>query len=267
MATKGSRKGNPSYSGATLDTTTSDVKRDDLKPPPEPIGRVLFVATSQDAFADNDAKPAGARLDEIATLYLALQDANYAVEFASPGGGAIPLDPTSALGDALTPDAARFAGNPDAMHALEGSKHVEDISSADSYDAIFIPGGHGIMFDGPDNNHLQKLLADFSAKGRVVSAVGHGPAALTGAKLQDGSWLVHGRKVTGFSNSEERAAGKDKDVPFLLEDKLKEQGASYSAAADGKPHVVTDGKLVTGQNPASSKGVAEAVIRAVKQQK
>lgn len=229
------------------------------------VGRVLLVATSHDKLGDT-GKPAGCWWEEVASPYYAWRAKGYEVTIASIKGGKIPFDPASAEGDFKTEEAATFMDDKEAQEAVNNSKSVAELlgSAAEHYDAIFLPGGHGIAFDGPTSKELKQLVEAFWAGNKIVSAVCHGPNGLVSACGPDGNPIVKGRKVTGFANTEEVAVGKDKAVPFLLEDKLKELGGLFERSdADWASYVVSDGKLITGQNPGSSKALAEAVIAAI----
>eukprot|EP00887_Chlorella_sp_A99_P004857 scaffold4.g4857.t1 len=188
----------------------------------------------------------------------------YQVDVASVKGGEIPFDPASKEGDLATPQARAFLQDKAAREAVRSSLPLAEVH-ADAYDAVFLPGGHGVMWDLPGNEALRRLLEEMWAAGKVVSAVCHGPAGLVDARDAGGEPLVKGRAVTGFSNAEEEEVKKAKIVPFLLEaraagapaggacDKLKELGADYSAARPWAPYALASGRLVTGQNPASSR--------------
>lgn len=223
--------------------------------------KVLLVATSHDKLGDTDQKT-GAWLEEIAAPYYVFKGAGMDVTLASVKGGAIPLDDASMADPFYTADAKKFKEDSEAWSALCNSKPLADINPSD-YAAVFVAGGHGIVYDGPASGDLSRVLSGIAAEGGVVSAVCHGPAGLVGAKGPDGKPLVSGKKVTGFSNSEEEAVQKTNVVPWLLADKLKELGGSYECGADWAVHVVTDGKLVTGQNPGSSEATAKAVLAAL----
>lgn len=183
---------------------------------------------------------------------------------ASPKGGEAPLDPNSV---------EMFKTDQSSMEFLEKKKHVWQntaklasfLGKADQFDAIFYPGGHGPMFDLPVDADSQKLIAEFATKGKVVSAVCHGPAAFVNVKLPDGKHLLNGKTVTGFTNKEEEQVGLTKAVPFLLEDALRKVCGNFVAADEPwAEKVVVDGKLITGQNPASAKGVGEAIVQAMR---
>lgn len=228
-------------------------------------GRILVVATNHTKLSDG--RETGSWVEEIATPYYIWKQHGYEVILASIKGGKVPFDPSSTSGDFLTKEAAAFLNDPTTMDLVASTKSIAEILSAPedlkSFDALFIPGGHGIVFDGPPSKELQDLIAMFWSNNKVVSAVCHGPAALVEAKTSDGKPLVQGRRVSGFTDSEERGVGKDEAVPFLLESKLKELGCSFERADDWHPFAVRDGNLITGQNPMSSGKVAEFVAEAI----
>lgn len=210
--------------------------------------KILFVVTSAGAMRNGAAT--GLWLEEFATPYLAFVEAGYAVTVASPRGGDAPIDPRS---DERKPewDAARAA--------LRATRAIETVDASE-FDAVFMPGGHGTMFDLPNNARLMALLGAFADADKVIAAVCHGPAALVGAKRGDGRYIVDGKTITSFLDDEERAAQLDKEMPFLLERALREQGAHFKTAPLWSDHVERDGTLITGQNPASSASTARAVI-------
>jgi putative intracellular protease/amidase len=214
--------------------------------------RVLIVVTSH-AVIPSSGKPTGLWFEEFSTPYLAFREAGLDVTVASTQGGAAPIDPRSLL----VP-----AGAEEAYAALQQTAAVEQLDAGD-YDAIFFPGGHGTMFDLPENQGLQRLLRDFAEADKVIAAVCHGPAGLVGATYADGSPLVAGKTVTAFTNAEEDAAQFTQDMPFLLETRLRELGAKFVAGADWSDHIEQDGNLITGQNPQSSASIAQALVRAL----
>lgn len=216
---------------------------------------VVMVVTSS---AQIDAShPTGLWLEEFAVPYLEFRAAGFSVTAASVKGGKAPVDPRSNP----TPQQARVWA--DAIQALERTEALTGFD-ASTYDAVFLPGGHGTMFDLPENAALQKLLNEFAQSNKVIAAVCHGPAGFVGAKGADGKPLVAGKTMTGFSNSEERAAQMDGLMPFLLETKLRDLGANVVVKPDWTDHVQRDGNLITGQNPQSSRSAALAVIEAVR---
>jgi len=220
---------------------------------------ILIVLTSHDKLGDTGEKT-GFWLEEFAAPYYVLKDAGATLTLASPKGGQPPLDPKSDLPDFQTELTKRFNSDPVAQAELANTKKLADLS-ADGFDAIFYPGGHGPMWDLADNATSIALIEAFVKAGKPVSAVCHAPVALANARGKDGEYLVKGKQVTAFTNTEEAAVGLTTVVPFLVEDRLKERGGIFSKAADWVPYVQVDGKLVTGQNPASSGPVAEALLK------
>ncbi|MEN9362672.1 MAG: hypothetical protein RL095_4207 [Verrucomicrobiota bacterium] len=216
------------------------------------LATVLIVVTSADKLPGG--KATGLWLEEYALPYQLFRQAGCRVVVASPKGGAAPVDAGSL---------AAGEGHPEwqeARQELLKTRILKELAET-RYDAIFIPGGHGATVDLPVDPSLLALLARHAEAKRPLAAVCHGPAALVGVRLADGKALVAGRRVAAFSDAEEKAVGLDKAVPFLLETRLRELGAKYSSAALWQPHVESDGFLVTGQNPASSRGCAEALLK------
>lgn len=220
--------------------------------------KVLIVLTSHDKLGDT-GKKTGFWLEEFATPYYVLADAGADITLASPKGGQPPLDPKSDEADSQTAATERFKSDAAAQTALANTVKLSDISP-DDYDAVFYPGGHGPLWDLAEDRHSIALIEAMYATGKPVAAVCHAPATLRNTKAPDGSPLVKGKSVTGFSNTEEDAVQLSGVVPFLLEDELRAKGANYSKADDWHPHAITDGNLITGQNPASSELVARAVL-------
>lgn len=220
--------------------------------------KVLMVLTSHERLGDSDHKT-GFWLEEFAAPYYVFKDAGCAITLASPGGGQPPLDPRSDDPEARTPATERFRQDPAARDALATTVKLEDLQP-DNFDALFYPGGHGPLWDLAENGESIALIEAFFSSGRPVGAVCHGPAVLRHA-FSAGEPLVRGRNVTGFSNSEEEAIGLTSVVPFLVENMLRNNGARYSCAENWQAHVVCDGHLVTGQNPASSEETARALLR------
>ena len=218
--------------------------------------KILMVLTSHDRLGDT-GKKTGFWLEEFAAPYYVFKDAGADVVLASPKGGQPPLDPSSDTEDAQTDATRRFKQDDAAQKALASTEVLSSIS-ADDFDAIFYPGGHGPLWDLAEDRDSRALIEAFAARDRPVGAVCHAPAVFRHTRTADGQPLVAGRKVTGFTNTEEEGAGLTDVVPFLVEDMLKANGAAYRKGDDWAPFVVVDGKLVTGQNPASS---AEAALR------
>jgi putative intracellular protease/amidase len=221
--------------------------------------KILFVLTSHDRLG-NTGEKTGFWLEEFAAPYYVLKDAGAAITLASPQGGQPPLDPKSALPENQSEYTERFRHDPEAQAELANTKKLAEVT-ADDFDAVFYPGGHGPMWDLTDNAASLALLEAFVKAGKPVGAVCHAPAALVNVRGQDGEYLVKGRRLTGFSDAEEEAVGLAAVVPFRLEARLKERGGIYSKAANWSPHVQVDGKLVTGQNPASSGPAAAALLK------
>ncbi|MCC6073495.1 type 1 glutamine amidotransferase domain-containing protein [Massilia sp. GCM10020059] len=220
---------------------------------------ILMVLTSHDKLGDT-GKKTGFWLEEFAAPYYVFKDAGAKITLASPKGGQPPLDPKSDEPDAQTEATKRFKSDPDGQKALANTVPLGDVSDKD-YDAVFYPGGHGPLWDLATDQRSIKLIEDMYADGKVVAAVCHAPAALLNASGPDGSPLVRHKRVTGFTNSEEEGVQLTDIVPFLLEDALLENGGRYSKGPDWEPYIITEGSLVTGQNPASSEAAAKEVLR------
>ncbi|WP_373473749.1 type 1 glutamine amidotransferase domain-containing protein [Sphingorhabdus lacus] len=219
---------------------------------------ILMILTSHDELGDT-GKKTGFWLEEFAAPYYVFRDAGATITLASPKGGQPPLDPKSDAPDAQTPATERFKADLEANAQLAATHKLSEIDVA-AYDAVFYPGGHGPMWDLANDSDSIALIQDALAAEKPVAAVCHAPAALKNVKNADGTPLVKGKTVTGFSNSEEDAVGLSDIVPFLLEDTLKEQGGEYSRGDDWAVHVVEDGLLITGQNPASSEEAAKRLL-------
>jgi putative intracellular protease/amidase len=224
--------------------------------------KILMVLTSHDRLGDTGQKT-GFWLEEFAAPYYVFSDAGADVTLASPKGGQPPLDPKSYRPDAQTEAVVRFSHDSSAKVALANTVKLS-IVSADDYDAVFYPGGHGPMWDLAEDPDSIALIEATYAAGKPVAAVCHGPGAFRHARTADGSPLVQGKSVTGFANTEEEEVGLTGVVPFLVEDMLRENGGKYSKAENWQPYVVTDGHLITGQNPASSEAAARALLRQFK---
>lgn len=221
--------------------------------------KILMVLTSHDQLGSSGLKT-GFWLEEFAAPYYVFKDAGASLTLASPLGGQPPLDPKSDEPSAQTTATARFRADTAANALLASTVRLADVKAED-YDAVFYPGGHGPLWDLAEDTHSIALIEALARAGKPVSAVCHAPGVLRHAKNADGTPLVQGRKVTGFTNSEEAAVQLSDIVPFLVEDMLKARGGDYTKAGDWQPYVVTDGMLVTGQNPASSELAAKAVLK------
>nr|WP_269448703.1 type 1 glutamine amidotransferase domain-containing protein [Metabacillus kandeliae] len=209
-----------------------------------------MVVTTADKMNNGDST--GLWLSEFGEAYIEFKKAGYDITVASPLGGKAPVDDRS-LAEEKNEEILSSAS------LLEETIKMDTLNSSD-FDAIFLPGGHGTMFDLPDNLKLQELIKELFEAGKPVAAVCHGPAGLTGAYLTDGTPLVKGKRVTGFTNEEEKATGLDIHMPFLLETKLREMGAKFEDSPEWSEHVVVDGNLMTGQNPQSTSAAAKAMI-------
>lgn len=221
--------------------------------------KILMVLTSHDRLGDT-GKKTGFWLEELAAPYYVFQDAGADITLASPLGGQPPLDPKSDEPDAQTEATRRFRADKAAMQALASTRTLASVR-ADDFDAVFYRGGHGPLWDLAESRDSAALIEAMLAAGKPVAAVCHAPGVLRNVKTPEGAPLVRGKRVTGFANSEEEAVGLTKVVPFLVEDMLKGLGGVYSKGADWQPHVVTDGLLVTGQNPASSAPGGQALLQ------
>ncbi|MEN3112130.1 type 1 glutamine amidotransferase domain-containing protein [Uliginosibacterium paludis] len=229
-----------------------------------PALKILVILTSH---ATAGTQPTGVWLEEFTTPYYAFADAGAQVEVASIAGGAVPIDPHSIEAAGKNPASVERYLKDEALRArLASSKQLDGLHAAD-YDAVFMPGGHGTMWDLPDSAALARLLSEAWGEGKVVAAVCHGPAGLVNVKDEKGQPLVAGRRVAAFTNTEEVAAGMDKTVPFALETRIRSLGARYESGPDFQPFALRDGRLVTGQNPASSARVAELVLQALREGK
>ncbi|MHC8411898.1 type 1 glutamine amidotransferase domain-containing protein [Pseudomonas sp. Hz4] len=224
--------------------------------------KILMVLTSHDQLG-NTGKKTGFWLEEFAAPYFAFKDAGAQLTLASPMGGQPPLDPKSDEPDAQTAATERFRKDSAAKSALASTALLSS-ARAEDYDAIFYPGGHGPLWDLTEDKISIALIEAFYKSGKPVAAVCHAPGVLRDVKGADGQPLVKGKRVTGFTNSEEEAVQLTDVVPFLVEDMLKEKGGVYSKGADWASYVLTDGLLITGQNPASSEAAAEALLAKLK---
>ncbi|MBW1757805.1 MAG: type 1 glutamine amidotransferase domain-containing protein [Deltaproteobacteria bacterium] len=224
--------------------------------------KILMVLTSHEDLGDTGEKT-GFWLEEFAAPYYVLRDAGAEITLASPKGGQPPLDPKSNADDAQTDATRRFKKDADAQKALATTRKLSDMVH-DRYDAIFYPGGHGPLWDLANDADSKRLIEAFVANDRPVGAVCHAPAVFRHTQAADGKPLVSGRRVTGFTNTEEAAVGLTDVVPFLVEDMLQSNGGIYEKGADWGSHVVVDGKLITGQNPASSEESAQELLKLLK---
>ncbi|EYD74961.1 ThiJ/PfpI family protein [Rubellimicrobium mesophilum DSM 19309] len=241
-----------------------------------PTPKVLVVASSHDRMGSTDHRT-GVWLEELATPYYALLDGGADVTLASIKGGPIPWDPRSLPAEAgvgpgeepeeqqddVPASVQRFLADERATSLAQDTPALARVD-ADAFDAIFLPGGHGVMWDAADDEALARIVGSLFDWGKVVAAVCHGPAGLVRATRQDGRPIVEGLRVSGFTNTEEEAAGLTAVVPFLLEDRLRELGGRFERGPDFQPFAVRDGTLITGQNPQSSDLVASQLLEAVR---
>jgi len=220
--------------------------------------KILLIATSHDKMGNTGSKT-GVWLEELATPYYIFKEAGAYITLASPNGGPVPVDPKSQSIMMVTGNTKRFTGDLEAMDFLSRSVPLEEVKAND-YDAVFLPGGHGPLWDIATNPIVKRLLEIFNAEGKPIGAVCHGVAGLLSLQNDTGELLVKGRRVTAFSNSEEESAGLTHVVPFLLENELFSLGALYSKGANYLSYVVDDDNIITGQNAASSKEAANKLL-------
>lgn len=221
--------------------------------------KILIVLTSHERLGDTGEKT-GFWLEELAAPYYVFKDSGYEVVLASPKGGQPPLDPKSNEKDFQTETTRRFEADSEALTALASTIKLAEIAHAE-FDAVFYPGGHGPLWDLAENPCSIALIENFILANKPVAAVCHAPGVLRHVKGSNDGYLVSGKQVTGFTNTEEEGVGLTHVVPFLVEDMLKRNGGHYSKGDDWQSYVVTDGLLVTGQNPASSEAAAHALLK------
>jgi putative intracellular protease/amidase len=220
--------------------------------------KILMILTSHDQLGTTGRKT-GFWLEELAAPYYAFKDAGAEIVLASPKGGQPPLDPKSDEPSAQTDFTTRFKADAAANVQLANTVRLDSVNQAD-FDTVFYPGGHGPLWDLAEDRDSIALIEAFLAANKPVAVVCHAPGVLRHVKNADGTPLVQGRQVTGFTNTEEDAVGLTDIVPFLVEDELKAQGGVFSRTDDWGVHVVTDGLLTTGQNPASSEAAAKVLL-------
>lgn len=218
--------------------------------------RVLIVVTNTTEMGAD--KPTGYWLSEVSHPWAEFIDAGFEVEFASPAGGHAPIDPRSF--DLSDEDNRRLWESLETVEALATTTAIADVEPS-RFDAVYYAGGHGTMWDFPDSEGIQHVTRQIWEAGGIVAAVCHGPAALVNVRLSDGNYLVDGKRVAAFTNSEEDRVGLSDAVPFLLETKLRDRGAEIVLADDYQENVVADGRLITGQNPASATGAGKEIVR------
>ena len=220
--------------------------------------KILMVVTSHSQLGDT-GRTTGFYLSEVTHPYKVFRQAGYLVDFVSPQGGKAPID---GLKKADQPSLVLLK-SPDFKRAISNTKRPDQVRVGD-YDAVFFAGGHGTMWDFPNNQKLQRLTAELYERGGTVGAVCHGPASLVNVKLSSGKYLVDGQPLAAFTNEEEEASGLTKVMPFLLETKLRSRGAYFLESPNFQKRVAIGDRLITGQNPASATGVAEAMLNSLK---
>ncbi|MBC7745869.1 MAG: type 1 glutamine amidotransferase domain-containing protein [Flavobacterium sp.] len=220
--------------------------------------KILIVLTSHSELG-NTGKKTGFWIEEFAAPYYVLTDAGVDTVLASPKGGLPPIDPKSEAAESQTPATKRYYADKDLQEKLAQTEKLSEVS-ADNFDGVFYPGGHGPLWDLSNDSDSIQLIQDFLASNKPVAAVCHAPAVLLNVKNAKGDPLVKGKRVTGFTNTEEEAVQLTEIVPFLLEDELKNKGGIYSKKEDWASYTVKDGLLITGQNPASSGEAARELL-------
>lgn len=220
--------------------------------------KVLVVLPSHDQLG-NTGQKTGFWLEEFTDPYYKFIDSGYEVTIASPRGGKPPVDPKSIQKENQSESTQRFERDKSAQAKLENTLVLSQVSAND-YDTLFLPGGHGPMWDLSSDENMKKIVEGFYSDKKIVSAVCHGPAGLLQATDRNGNSILKGKKITGFTNNEESAVGLTKAVPFSLENRMKELGGKFEKGQDFKPFVISDGQLITGQNPKSALPAAEKVI-------
>ncbi len=222
--------------------------------------KVLFIVTSAKKMGDSET---GIWFEELSTPYYVLTDAGVQVDIASPKGKGVHFAPGSLSPENLIVSVKKFRDDKFAMNKVEHTKLLKLLDLND-YHAVFFPGGHGAVVDLPDDKFLEDNLGNYFDTGKPVAAICHGPGGLVKARKHDGTSIVEGRRVTCFTNSEEKSIGVDKKVPFLLESRLRDLGGKFECGPDFQEFAIRDGNLITGQNPASSKICAELLLEVLK---
>jgi putative intracellular protease/amidase len=222
------------------------------------INKILFVVTSH-AELGNTGKKTGLWIEEFAAPYYKFRDLGKQIVVASPKGGQAPIDPKSDLPENRTEATIRYYNDKETQDVLSNTVKLSTVS-ADDFDTVFYPGGHGPMWDLADDTDSAKLIADFYYSGKPVTLVCHAPVALKNVRQPNGLWFIEGKRVTAFTNTEEETAQLTHVVPFSLEDMLKQRGSIFQKGEDWKPFVTRDGLLITGQNPATSVLAADTLL-------
>ena len=229
------------------------------------FSKILFVVTSHDQLG-NTGRKTGIWIEEFAAPYFYFLDAGKKITIASPKGGQAPIDPKSNEPENQTPATVRYYKDPETIKRLANTVKIADVSEKD-FDTVFYPGGHGPMWDLPDDKDSIKLLESFVKADKVLTLMCHSPVALVNVRGVDGDWLIRGKRVTAFTNGEESDAGLTWVVPKPVEDQLRDRNANYMKGENWLPFVVRDGKLITGQNPASSVLAAQTVLQVFERMK
>lgn len=230
------------------------------------ILKILIIVTNISTY-ENKNRSTGLWLSEITHLYHAAKEKGYEITVGSPKGGNVPIDPESLKGFMLDKISAAYQNDSSFLELLTNSKRLADVSN-EEFDVVYLAGGHGTMYDFPDNTTLQNIIRYQYESGKMVAAICHGVGGLLHVKLSDGAFLIKDKKITGFNWFEESLARRKKEVPFNLEAALKERGADYKKAwIPMTSKVVVDGNLITGQNPFSSKEMAKVVMQELEKQK
>lgn len=227
--------------------------------------KVLFVTTSHDNMGNNHGNT-GVWLEELAAPYYIFKEAGAVITIASPKGGPVPIDPKSQSIIVVSYSGKSFLKDADAMSLLSHSLPLEEVTDL-HFDLVFLSGGHGAMWDFVDNKILKQLLEAFNNTNKLIGSVCHGVAGLLSLKNENGEFLIKGKRLTAFSNTEEESTGRSKVVPFLLETELVSLGALYSKGENYVGYIVTDGNIITGQNPASAEEVARKIVALVRESK
>ena len=220
--------------------------------------KVLVVLPSHDQLG-NTGQKTGFWLEEFTDPYYKFIDSGYEVTISSPRGGKPPVDPKSTQKENQSESTQRFEKDKSAQAKLENTLVLSQVSASD-YDTLFLPGGHGPMWDLSSDENMKKIVEDFYSDKKIVSAVCHGPAGLLQATDRNGNSILKDKKITGFTNNEESAVGLTKTVPFSLENRMRELGGKFEKGQDFEPFIVSDGQLITGQNPKSALPAAEKVV-------
>lgn len=228
--------------------------------------KILMIVTSHDRLGDS-GRATGIWAEELATPYQLFQEAGYAVDVASPKGGKVPFDPASLRPAGENPASVEYLmSDSEAQKQIVNSLPLAQLA-IDAYDAVFFPGGHGAMWDLPNDSEVRRLVEAAHAAGKVIAAVCHGPAGLLSSRDGNGNSILAGRRVNAFTDAEESAAGLAGIVPFALERRMRELGGNFENVANWQAHAVRDGNLITGQNPASSEKVARLTVAALNERK